>query len=316
MIDQWIEVFKGGPQTSQDGTIVDGDQYINRALKTFDPSEHEPPAVIGHPAVDAPAYGWVYDLKKEEKPEGAYLMAKFKDIEPAFAEIVKAGRYKKRSASFYPDGRLKHVGFLGAVPPAVKGLKNISFGDEPEDITFTFSDKEDNMSKTFSEADLAAAVKEAEVKARKEVSVQFAEEQKTAVETARQEAIEKTKQEMTLQFAEDQKAKALEAAFPKDKIGDLAKQAKTFAKGLDNITSVKFADGEEDTQFGWFINFMKKKGQQDHSVLFSEYQSEDLPQTPDELDKAIQAYAKAHKVEYSVAFNEMQKDSPELFVMG
>ncbi len=51
--------------------------------------------------------------------------------------MVKAGRFKSRSASFYhPDNPnnpkpgvyyLRHVGFLGAQPPAVKGLKAVEF---------------------------------------------------------------------------------------------------------------------------------------------------------------------------------------------
>ena len=55
-----------------------------------------------------------------------------------FAEMVQAGRFPKRSAAFYPDGRLRHVGFLGAMPPAVKGLKNISFGNDDDAIAFEF----------------------------------------------------------------------------------------------------------------------------------------------------------------------------------
>ena len=48
---------------------------------------------------------------------------------------------KKRSASFYPDGRLRHVGFLGAAPPAVKGLADIGFTAEEDHITFDFQEQ-------------------------------------------------------------------------------------------------------------------------------------------------------------------------------
>lgn len=64
-------------------------------------------------------------------------MADFEDIDPAFSDLVKAKRYRKISASFFkPDapnnpnmGRWspKHVGFLGAAAPAVKGLKEAEF---------------------------------------------------------------------------------------------------------------------------------------------------------------------------------------------
>ena len=58
--------------------------------------------------------------------------------------MVKAGFFKKISASFYrPDSPknpkpgvyyLRHVGFLGAAPPAVKGLKSASFADNEEGV--------------------------------------------------------------------------------------------------------------------------------------------------------------------------------------
>ncbi len=58
---------------------------------------------------------------------------------------MEAGRYKKVSASFYqPDSPnnpvptgvfyLRHVGFLGAQPPAIKGLKDIAFNENEEGV--------------------------------------------------------------------------------------------------------------------------------------------------------------------------------------
>ncbi|OQY41841.1 MAG: hypothetical protein B6240_14670 [Desulfobacteraceae bacterium 4572_87] len=40
------------------------------------------------------------------------LMAKFHQVVPEFASLAEQGMYKKRSASFYQDGRLRHVGFI------------------------------------------------------------------------------------------------------------------------------------------------------------------------------------------------------------
>jgi hypothetical protein len=75
------------------------------------------------------------------------LEARFGDGDPDFEELVRRGYFKKRSASFYvdpataPGGRvpyLRHVGFLGAQPPAVKGLRDIQF-NEGESHTFEAS---------------------------------------------------------------------------------------------------------------------------------------------------------------------------------
>lgn len=124
--DDWIGVFRGGKQIDSAGRDHDGDALIEKAIATFRPSYHEPPLVIGHPKDDAPAYGWVADLKKI----GNTLFAKFKDVSPGFANAVRAGFFKKRSSAFYPDGRLKHVAFLGAAPPAVKGLPDLAFRED------------------------------------------------------------------------------------------------------------------------------------------------------------------------------------------
>jgi len=133
--NDWIPIFQGGRQTDSAGCVHDGDALIDKALATFNAAKHEPPVVIGHPVENAPAYGWVEGLTKQ----GNLLLAKFKQVEPSFADMVKRGLFKKRSAAFYPDGSLRHVGFLGAVPPAVKGLPDVAFA-ESNAMTFEFSD--------------------------------------------------------------------------------------------------------------------------------------------------------------------------------
>lgn len=134
--DGWIEIFRGGRQKDALGKEHDGDALIEKAVASFDPSFHEPPAVVGHPKGDMPAYGWVEALRVEAVAGGKRLYAKFRQVVPEFAEAVEAGRFKKRSAAFYPDGRLRHVGFLGAMPPAVKGLADIPFTEGEEVIEF------------------------------------------------------------------------------------------------------------------------------------------------------------------------------------
>lgn len=138
--DDYIEIFKGGVQVDSQGKPHDGDLLIDKALAGFDPHNHEPPLCVGHPADNAPAFGWVAGLKDETRDGTRFLLARFKDVVPEFSALAKQGVYKKRSASFYPDGRLRHVGFLGAAPPAVKGLADIGFGDGDGQLDFEFSD--------------------------------------------------------------------------------------------------------------------------------------------------------------------------------
>lgn len=97
------------------------------------------PVVIGHPDTDAPAYGWVESLLVQ----GGILKATLEDTTAEFADMVKAGRYKRVSITMYlprtpnnpKPGKfyLKHVGFLGSAAPAVPGLKPVRFAGSPSD---------------------------------------------------------------------------------------------------------------------------------------------------------------------------------------
>ena len=138
--DEWIEIFKGGKQTDSQGREHDGDEIIDKALASFNVKEHEPPLTVGHPEDNSPAYGWVEGIKAIVKDGAKVLMAKFRQVAPDFEDLVKQGLFKKRSASFYPDGRLRHVGFLGAAPPAVKGLADMAFAEKDESISFVTGD--------------------------------------------------------------------------------------------------------------------------------------------------------------------------------
>lgn len=127
---------------------------LQAIVAAYDPAKHEAPLVIGHPKHDMPAYGWVQSLSYSDGDEGSGLYAMPAQVNPDFADMVAAGAFKKISASFYgpsspnnpvPGGYyLRHVGFLGAQPPAVKGLRNPAFAeDEPGVVTVEFGEWDD-----------------------------------------------------------------------------------------------------------------------------------------------------------------------------
>lgn len=134
----WIEVFKTGKHTDANGnsaeyTADDIAQIATKYNESIDAdSSSVAPIVKGHPKTDDPAYGWVERLKVT----GEKLLAKVKDIVPEFAEEVKAGRFKKVSIALYPGNMLRHIGFLGAMAPAIKGLEPASFADKGEYLEF------------------------------------------------------------------------------------------------------------------------------------------------------------------------------------
>jgi len=126
----WIEIFRTGTQMDSAGVEKEWSEAELQAMATKynDQSEHEAPIVVGHAKNNEPAYGWVDKLKQE----GSKLFASLKQVDTKFKELVNKGRYKTVSMALYPDMLLRHVAFLGAVPPAVKGLKPVEFAEDKE----------------------------------------------------------------------------------------------------------------------------------------------------------------------------------------
>lgn len=140
-----VEVFKPGRhQPTQGEPEAFSEADLVRAAQVYDPALHRAPLVVGHPKTDDPAYGHVGRLAYASASRR--LMAHPAEVEPAFCELVASGRLLAVSASWYrPDSPLnpvpgawylRHVGFLGAQPPAVKGLKRptVSFGEAEEGV--------------------------------------------------------------------------------------------------------------------------------------------------------------------------------------
>jgi hypothetical protein len=134
----WMEIFSGGKQKDSLGREHDGDALIGSAVAAFDAGRHEPPVVIGHPELDSPAWGWIKALRQDVRDGRKVLLAKA-ELAPEFADMLRRKLFKKRSAAFYPDGSLRHVGFLGATPPAVKGLADCAFREGAAPV-FEFSE--------------------------------------------------------------------------------------------------------------------------------------------------------------------------------
>lgn len=113
------------PAAPADLTISAAD--IERTAAAYDTRRYQAPVVIGHPENDHPAWGWITGATAQA--DGLWLEA---ELLPEMAELVRAARYRAVSVSLWtPEApgnpapgawSLKHLGFLGAAPPAVKGL--------------------------------------------------------------------------------------------------------------------------------------------------------------------------------------------------
>ncbi|WP_170432967.1 hypothetical protein [Ruegeria arenilitoris] len=215
-----IEIFRPGKHRAMNNKEYTFSQADAEATATaFDPSTGPVPVVVGHPKHDAPAYAWAESVFMD----GEVMKARLTDIDPAFAEIVKSGRYKRISAAFYPPDAtnnpvpgqyyLRHIGFLGAAAPAVKGLKPVEFAAAEEWLA-------------FGELDAEAVAAHYE-----------------------------------LELCKMRHQGRVEDLVSAGKVLPWAKEGMVaFMAGLDDSEMVAFADGEEQrTQVDWFFDYLEKQ---------------------------------------------------------
>ena len=136
-----IEIFRPGTHTSMSGhALTFSEADLTACAAAYDVTVWKAPLCVGHPKHDDPRYGDIKAVKfASDGKGGGILTAEVDRVEPDFADLVRAGRYTSVSAAFWgptdpanpKPGKwsLRHVGFLGAVPPALKGLKPVQFAE-------------------------------------------------------------------------------------------------------------------------------------------------------------------------------------------
>lgn len=171
-----INIFRSGKHTTAAGNVIEfTPAEMAKSAKAYDPKLHRAPLVLGHPKHNAPALGWVEAVAFTEPKYNAEA----DKVDPALKALVKSGKYGPVSASFYsPDSPtnpvpgtwyLRHVGFLGAFPPSVKGLDPVEFAEgeagivefvdwSPQDIATTFRSLRDWILAKFGIEDADKAV--------------------------------------------------------------------------------------------------------------------------------------------------------------
>lgn len=284
MLNEWDVVFRVGKHTDSQGRAREWTESdLDRMVQAYDPSKHEAPIVIGHPKDNAPAFGWVKALKRQE---GA-LLAKYGQVSEQFAEAVKEGRYKKRSISIYPDGTLRHVGWLGAMPPAIKGLPDFAFSDEGgEPFTYEENTQEGNMTVEELQAQLAS---EQQAKAAAEAKVAELSQENSELKTS----VEKTQAE----FAEAQKKQKraeieskIDAGIQAGKVLPSWKKAGLvdFMMSLgENVVEYEFSEGKKETPVAWFESFLGGLGEHPLFTKMAKDFSEKKDAGESEDDKAV-----------------------------
>lgn len=310
-----IEIFKAGKRQDAHGVEINiTTEDLQQAVESYSPEYHEAPAVVGHPQHNHPAYGWVKRLELD----GDVLKAEFDQIDPEFAEMVEAGRFKKVSASFYlansPNNPkqgslyLRHVGFLGAMPPAVKGLRNPAFAESEEGVV-DFCEPVDTEPQTSTPNGELSMTQE-------EIDALLAENEQLKADKAKAEA-EKAEAEL-------EAVKAENANFCEQLIGEgkLAPVAKDAALNLLNHSAtvasggvVNFNEGESLLTVAKAFLEAQPKIVEFNEVADPKKAAEPEPDTVSyaegtnpasiEADQKIRAYMKQHSVDYTTAFKQL-----------
>ena len=329
-----IEVFRAGEYPQAAITEADLDDVV----KDYNSAVHEAPVVVGHPEHNMPAFGWVASLKRE----GGVLLATLKDVVPEFADAVKRGLFKKRSASFLwphnsPTGRwyLNHIGFLGAAKPQIKGLKDITFADARQRVDFEFTVGADcdphNKEDVMTEEQIKKITEDATAKATECVRAEFAgkiaglEKENTALKERATQA------EGRAAKIEASAARKDTAAFCDDLVrkGTLTPAMRdtglvSFMLGLDaEAATVEFAQQDKTEKLsarGWFqrwlegmpkaVNFSRVAGDGDAGGMGTAVGEDGQPVDPERavLHKKVVNYMAQHKdVSYEQALRTVTK---------
>lgn len=315
LLPDGIEIFRAGRHTDDAGQVhAFSEADIASIAASYNPALREAPLTVGHPAHDLPAYGWVRGLQAQ----GGHLLMATHQVEPQFAEMVQAGRFKKRSAAFYPPTHpnnptpgqwyVRHVAFLGAQPPAVAGLKDIQFAEADAVGTVNFSEathsphQENPMDK--------------ELQAQLDAANQKAADEQAAREKAEKEA--KAAKEQLAQFAEaareQRHAGHISFAEAEVKSGRLLpKDAGAAVAVLDllaDATPVEFSEGDATKKVvpaEWLKGLISAAKP---VVSFGEHAMGGAgrvatPKSDAEIDAAAKQYAAQHNVSYAEALNKV-----------
>lgn len=151
----WIAAFKVGTWTSAEGRTIDYteediDAIVDLYNNQDESDKRTAPVVVGHPETDSPAYGWIEAAKRE----GDVLWLKLVDMKDEFMQWVEDGHYRERSISLYANNLIKHLGFLGGVPPAVPGLPPVKLSNDAA-YSFSLLDSDITNAPTSSNVDIS-----------------------------------------------------------------------------------------------------------------------------------------------------------------
>ena len=131
-----VHALRAGRHVDARGRVVElSAADIAELAESYDPALHRAPLVKGHPEHDKPSYGVI----QAAVAENGHLFAEVTPV-PELVDDVREHRLRGVSAALYgrthprnpTPGKLhlRHLGFVGAVPPSVKGLDAPQFAED------------------------------------------------------------------------------------------------------------------------------------------------------------------------------------------
>lgn len=139
----WVEIFRAGKYPQGTYTVAD----LHKIANSYDPVSHyKAPITLDH-IQKGRAYGKIAELKVK----GNALYAKFENVAPQLNEWIREGAYQERSVELTKELYLKACTFLGAAPPAVKGMEEIQPFSEAGVVVFSEQREEDDSDSSILE---------------------------------------------------------------------------------------------------------------------------------------------------------------------
>jgi hypothetical protein len=245
---------------------------------------------------------------------------------------------------------LRHIAFLGAAPPAIKGLSNIKFTEEDDLITLEFSEQKDSNKRkikkkegremtfkekciefyqSMSESEFAEWFKgqkhSIESPKKKDEPVTFSEaDMKKATDEAIAQAVKETKDKTAKEYAE--KEEALRVSKVKEEIKTFCDDKKVIGRWrkmgileymeslINDDATIEFCEGKKSSRLDWFKDFVTDLP---NVINFEEFakredNTDDLSEG-DKLDAYIvKKMASNKELTYTEALDIVQREHPKL----
>ncbi len=228
------------------------EQDLKEIVETFPGSA---PITIGHELADwMPAFGKVTRVKYDPKTG---TLSGTTEVSDVLAEAWEAGLYDAWSIGAprrATDGKrtLHHLAFLGAVPPAVKGLKvlqAVNLADVAAEDSITNTTEEGPMKKTAEQLE-AELAQEKQAREAAELRAKTAEDKLEAAGETELSDVERENVDLKQRLAAGKKQALLGAArgkVPKAREADLVALADAVAGGKTDTIELADSDGKKET---------------------------------------------------------------------